>query len=101
MRLAPRGTLKRGIAHPERTGATRRRSIRQERKRAYALLGDSTLVAWYHSLTHLATGGAYDSHHRTAGIAGCTRRRGGCVAARGAGTAAGDAGDRVPRFSSA
>ena len=27
-------------------------------------------------------GGAYDSHHRTAGIAGCTRRCGGCVAAR-------------------
>src|SRR6516165_5808476 len=24
-------------------------------------------------------GGAYDSHHRTAGIAGRTRRRGGCV----------------------
>src|SRR5262249_12760504 len=31
------------------------------------------------------TGGAYDSHHRTAGTAGCTRRRGSCVAARGAG----------------
>ena len=30
------------------------------------------------------TGGAYDSHHRTAGIAGCTRRRGRCLAARGA-----------------
>src|SRR5215470_1762510 len=30
-------------------------------------------------------GGAYDSHHRTAGIAGCTRRRDRCVAARGAG----------------
>src|SRR5262245_46052215 len=27
------------------------------------------------------TGGAYDSHHRTAGIAGRTRRRGGGVAA--------------------
>src|SRR5215475_7769369 len=33
------------------------------------------------------TGGAYDSHHRTAGIAGRTRRRGGSVAARGAGAA--------------
>src|SRR5215471_19842403 len=29
------------------------------------------------------TGGAYDSHHRTTGIAGRTRRRG-CMAARGA-----------------
>src|SRR5215471_14606852 len=37
------------------------------------------------------TGGAYDSHHRTAGIADCTRRRGG-VAARGARAAATDAG---------
>src|SRR5262249_50205006 len=33
-------------------------------------------------------GGAYDSHHRTAGIAGRTRRRGGGMAARGAGAAA-------------
>ena len=33
------------------------------------------------------TGGADDSHHRTAGIAGRTRRRGGGVAARGARTA--------------
>ena len=30
------------------------------------------------------TGGAYDSHHRTAGIAGRTRRGSGRVAARGA-----------------
>src|SRR6516165_1084698 len=35
--------------------------------------------------THLAREGAYDSHHRTAGIAGRTRRRGGGVAARGVG----------------
>src|SRR5215471_17562236 len=32
-------------------------------------------------------GGAYDSHHRTAGTAGRTRRCGGCVAARRARTA--------------
>jgi len=32
--------------------------------------------------------GAYDSHHRTAGIAGRTRRRGRGVAARGASAAA-------------
>ena len=39
--------------------------------------------------THLARGGAYDSHHRTAGIAGRTRRRSGRVAARGAAPLAG------------
>src|SRR6516165_125850 len=43
------------------------------------------------------TGGAYDSHHRTAGIAGRARRRGGFVAARGARAAAGDASDRLPK----
>src|SRR5262249_54074403 len=43
---------------------------------------DSTLVAWYPSLYAPRTGGAYDSHHRTAGIAGRTRRGGGRVAAR-------------------
>src|SRR5262249_42388152 len=31
--------------------------------------------AWYPSLYAPRTGGAYDSHHRTAGIAGRTRRR--------------------------
>src|SRR5215471_18632546 len=35
------------------------------------------------AFTHLAREGAYDSHHRTAGIAGCTRRRGSGLAARG------------------
>src|SRR5262249_23763200 len=45
---------------------------------------DSTLVAWYRSLYAPRTGGAYDSHHRTAGIAGCPQRRGNDVAARGA-----------------
>src|SRR5262249_35115830 len=44
---------------------------------------DSTLVAWYRSIYAPRTGGAHDSHHRTAGIAGRTRRRGGGVAARG------------------
>src|SRR6516225_9342565 len=52
---------------------------------------DSALVAWYHSLYAPRTGGAYDSHHGTAGIARCTRRRGGRVAARGARAAAGQA----------
>ena len=49
---------------------------------------DSTLVAWYRCLYAPRTGGAYDGHHRTAGIAGRTRRRGGRVAARGARAAA-------------
>src|SRR5262249_6163390 len=48
---------------------------------------DGTLVAWYCWFYAPRTGGAYDSHHRTTGIAGCTRRRGGGVAARGAGAA--------------
>ena len=34
-------------------------------------------MPWYPSLYAPRTGGAYDSHHRTAGIAGCTRRRAG------------------------
>src|SRR5262245_66592518 len=55
---------------------------------------DGTLVAWYRPLYAPRAGGAYDSHHRTAGIAGRTRRSGG-VAARGARAAAGDAGDWV------
>src|SRR5262245_7921631 len=45
---------------------------------------DCTLVAWYSSFYAPRTGGAYDSHHRTAGIAGRAQRRGGCVAACGA-----------------
>src|SRR5262245_29954980 len=36
--------------------------------------------------------------YEAAGISQCPRRRGGGVAARGAGAAAGDAGDRVPQF---
>src|SRR5262249_26547379 len=54
-------------------------------------VGDSTFVAWYRFLYAPRTGGAYDSHHRTAGIAGRTRRRGRRVAAGGARAAAGDA----------
>src|SRR5262245_8784799 len=52
---------------------------------------DSTLVAWYRSIYAPRMGGAYESHHRTAEIAGHARRRCG-VAARGARAAAGDAG---------
>src|SRR5215471_12216787 len=56
---------------------------------------DCTLVACYPSLYAPRAGGAYDSHHRTAGIAGRTRRCSGGVAARGVGAAASDAGGRV------
>src|SRR5215471_13596742 len=38
---------------------------------------DRALVACYRCLYAPRTGGAHDSHHRTAGVAGCTRRRGG------------------------
>src|SRR5262249_46465541 len=51
---------------------------------------DGTLVAWYRYVYAPRTGGAYDSHHRTAGIAGCTRRRGGGLAAPGARAASGE-----------
>src|SRR5262249_13849820 len=52
-----------------------------------ALLGreDCTLLAWYRSPYAPRTGGAYDSHHRTAGIAGRTRRRGARAAVRSPG----------------
>src|SRR5262249_36856437 len=70
---APRG-------HPTATLAAAK-----GRRRCPALAGcravrDSTLVAWYRCCHAPRTGGAYDSHHRTAGVAGRTRRRG-CVAA--------------------
>src|SRR5215472_16584318 len=58
---------------------------------------DSTLVAWYRFLYAPRTGGAYDGHHRTTGIAGRTRRRGGGLAARDARATVGDAGDRISR----
>src|SRR5262244_1992694 len=56
---------------------------------------DCTPMACYRSLYAPRTGGADDSHHRTAGIAGRTRRRRGSVAARGARAAVGDAGGGV------
>src|SRR5262245_65957415 len=52
---------------------------------------DYTPMACYRSLYAPRTGGAYDSHHRTAGIDGRTRRCGGGLAARGAGTGLSDA----------
>src|SRR5215831_10546014 len=56
---------------------------------------DCTLVAWYPSLYAPRTGGAYDSHHRTSGIAGRTRRCDCGVADPGARAAVGDAGGRI------
>src|SRR5262249_62055185 len=53
------------------------------------------------AFTHPRTGGAHDSHHRTAGIAGRTRRRSGVVAARGACAAAQDAARRLCRYAAA
>src|SRR5262249_9242586 len=68
----------------------RRRTVACEARRE-----DCTPVAWYRCVYAPRTGGAHDSHHRTPGIAGRTRR-GGRVAVRGARAAAGVAGDRVP-----
>src|SRR5262249_59390226 len=56
----------------------------------YRAVRDSMLAAWYPSLYAPRTGGAYDSHHRTARIAGCVRQRGSGVAARGGRAAARD-----------
>jgi len=61
---------------PDRGGSNQHPALLQRQ--------DCTLVAWYRCPYAPRTGGAYDSHHRTAGIAGCTWRHGSCVAARGA-----------------
>jgi hypothetical protein len=60
----------------------------QQPHRLFLREKDSTLVTWYPSLYAPRTGGAYDSHHRTAKIVGRARRRGGGVAACGARAAA-------------
>src|SRR5262249_10948735 len=60
-------------------------------------LQDCTLVTGYRSIYAPRTGGAYDSHHRTAGIVGRTRQRG-SVAARGARAAVREGADhRITR----
>src|SRR5262245_56056515 len=66
--------------------ACARHALRRAECRA---VRDSTLVSWYRCLYAPRMGGAYDSHHRTAGIAGRTQRRSRRVAARGARAAAG------------
>src|SRR6516164_1110164 len=72
-----------------------RHSCRSHLRVGAALLGTARSWRGIVPFTHLAREGAYDSHHRTAGIAGRTRRRGAGVAAHGARAAAGDAGGRV------
>src|SRR5262249_7696028 len=81
--------------HSQRVGGGSKPTTEVGSNRILPEREDCTLVAWYRSLYAPRTGGAYDSHHRTAGIAGCTRRRGGRGAAGGTGAADGDAGDWV------
>src|SRR5262245_40031786 len=71
--------------------------IKTLRPRLVPRVRDSTLVAWYRSIYAPRTGGAHDSHHRTAGVAGRARRPGGGVAGRCGRAAGRDAGDRVLR----
>jgi hypothetical protein len=82
------------------SGGAAENKLLKSRRAAHAgcrAVWDSTLVAWYPSLYAPRAGGAYDSHHRTAGVAGRTRRRGRSVAARGACAAGGNAGDWMPQ----
>src|SRR5262245_65544293 len=62
-----RGTFRRSITSPFREPPYLAALSQLHRE-------DCTLVAWYRFLYAPRTGGAYDSHHRTAGIAGRTRR---------------------------
>ena len=66
--------------------------VRSAPRPGAALLGQHARCVVSFPLRTSRTGGAYDSRHRTAGIAGRTRRHGGRVAARGARAAAGEAG---------
>src|SRR5437763_17086281 len=75
--------------------ATRGWSIAGRSKDQYPALferQDCTLLKCYHLIYARRTGGAYDSHNRTAGVAGRARRRVGRVVARGGAGAGGDAG---------
>src|SRR5262245_28949533 len=97
VRFAPRADIRpmpafvsaRPTARPKINLLKSRRSARA----GCRAIRDSTLAAWYRSLYAPRTGGAYDSHHRTAGVAGRTGRRRDSVAARGAGAAARHASD--------
>src|SRR5215472_2947521 len=75
-----RGTFRRSITSPFREPPYRAALSQLHRE-------DCTLVTWYPSVYAPRAGGAYDSHHRTAGIAGRTWRCGGGMAACGAGAA--------------
>src|SRR5215472_14360228 len=101
VRFAPRADIRPMPAFVSTRPAARSKTnllkLRRPVRPGCRAVRDSTLAAWYRSLYAPRTGGAYDSHHRTAGIAGRTRRGGG-VAAGGAGAAAiGGAGNRVAR----
>src|SRR5262249_30611191 len=94
VRFAPRADIRPMPAfmstRPTRPKTNLLKSRRAPPAPGAAAVRDSTLAAWYPSFHAPRTGGAYDSHHRTAGIAGRARRRCGRVAAHGARTAAGD-----------
>src|SRR5215470_10040939 len=81
-----------GVRQVMAAGVSRRKRWKQP---ASCLLEPARLSAHGVVPCHYAPshGSAYDSHHRTAGIAGCTRRRGGRVAARGARAAGGKTAD--------
>ena len=70
----------------DRGGAERGSRHRSGSNQPPTVLNVKTARSWRGIVFFYAprAGGAYDSHHRTTGIASCTRRRGGCVAARGA-----------------
>src|SRR5262245_62600967 len=82
-------------ARPTARPKTNLLKSRRSAHAGYRAVRDSTLVAWYRSFYAPRAGGAHDSHHRTTKILGHPRRRGGRVAARGEGAAAGDASDRT------
>src|SRR6516164_2761662 len=78
---AARLMLDRALIDPAQSlGHQRGRVSRKNRRRPLATTfnatlferEDCTLVAWYRSPYAPRAGGAYDSHHRTAGIAGRT-----------------------------
>jgi hypothetical protein len=86
---------------PARPGPQRSLRSEAESSGVPALPNVKTACSWRGIVRYAPrTGGAHDSHHRTAGIAGRTRRRGNRVAARGARAAtASDAACRVCRHS--
>src|SRR5262245_21274406 len=85
VRFAPRADIRPmpAFMNTRPTARPKINLLKSKRSARVGAVRDSTLVAWYPSLYAPRTGGAYDSHHRTAGIAGRTRRRGGGMAGCG------------------